>query len=180
MTPDTSGGTTIRITCWGHCTSQWWPAQTRPWSWERKPQRSHIPGQQSPRSHHGTAWSGTAQRRGDVTRHLWLLNDKKIKWRIFTHQLVICDLRTGDIVHEPPSSASNSGGTDVSCLKKKKKKINVLGRKCIHCTLFILLVNKIKVYVFLYVFIYSYLCFYSSLGRTGPNFEIQKYMNKCL
>lgn len=54
------------LTCWGRCTSQWWPAQTGPWSWEEQPQTPHIQFQQSPRFHHGTAWSETEQQRKGV------------------------------------------------------------------------------------------------------------------
>lgn len=61
-----------RITCWERCTSQWWPAQTGPWSWEDKPQRSHSRRRQSPRSRRGTAWSGTAEGRGEVIQCLHL------------------------------------------------------------------------------------------------------------
>lgn len=68
-----------RSTCWEHCTSQWWPAQTGPWSWEEQPQRFHSPGLQSPRSPRGTAWSVTARIGSKISKclHLCLVESNR-------------------------------------------------------------------------------------------------------
>ncbi len=107
------------ITCWERCTSQWWPAQTGPWSWEEMPQRSRSRCRWSPRSHHGTAWSGTAQRRGEVIKCLHVhVCEGQHERETITHQLVVGDTGAGGIVEEPPGSTANSGSTDVSCWGK--------------------------------------------------------------
>ena len=56
----------LNITCWERWTSQWWPAQTGPWSWERNAQRSSTRLRWSPHSQGSTAWSETVQRRGGL------------------------------------------------------------------------------------------------------------------
>lgn len=129
----------LKLTCSGHCTFQWWPAPTGPWSLGKETQTPYSPYPGSLDFLDHTAGSGSIRKKNNKDSNScieWLLyccilvcsayltNDSEHirpeslcvdeSSACCSYQLVKCDPWTILSSNKPPGSSTNSGSTHIT------------------------------------------------------------------